>query len=688
MWLTTLALSSLMGLMGAQAQEATYEELMARGLELARERQWEQAEQVLHGAAEKSPSAFAPHLEIGKIELVLQKPRDALAAFDRARELAPDEISVYLLRSAALVALDREAEAARDLETALAKAPEEAAPRHAVALAAMGAHRPDIAAQALAPFVREPERADATLLGLYGAALTESGRYAEALALLERSLAAEPDQPATSFYLGQSYQRLGRHEEAVAAFRKGIALPPPDNIRFVLGMSESQIRLGRLDEAGRELETLLSRHPRAARGWFLIGLIEAEKKRYTEAASDFEKAITHGYRNAECYLNLGMAQASAGRREEALANLDLALERNPDLAAAYYYKGVLLLGGGEARRAVDPLERAASLEPDEPRTYLALAEAYLGLHHIPQALAAADKVTGIDDLAARAYYYKGLAYHDTDKYAEAEEAYRNAIARGADSAEVYLNLARALFALAKPEEALQSIGEALRRTPDDPEARLLKGKAHLELRQNDLALEELTLGLEKLPDDADGWFQKGIAESRTNHLSQAVTDWRRALALDPKLLAAYYRLGNALLRTGEAEEGRRFLEEFKVRSARAERREQEDAKAETAVSEALQLWGKGREREALELFEQAMAISPQNRLPYLYLSDFYLLSGQAAEAESVLLRGIEQLPEEVSLHEALLTLYEDRGERDKAEAQRKRLRELSKKRATARPSNP
>ena len=51
-------------------------------------------------------------------------------------------------------------------------------------------------------------------------------RYEEALPWLERSLAVTPGTGRTHFALAVAYQKLGRSEEAKAAFAKGLELRP------------------------------------------------------------------------------------------------------------------------------------------------------------------------------------------------------------------------------------------------------------------------------------------------------------------------------------------------------------------------------------------------------------------------------------------------------------------------------
>ena len=269
-------------------------------------------------------------------------------------------------------------------------------------------------------------------------------------------------------------------------------MPPPDNVRFELGVVEAELQLGRQERARTHLHSLLERHPRVARGWFLQGGITASEGRHEEAARAFESAIEYGHQSAPTYLNLAVAQLSKGDRNGARRNLETALEKDPNLAAAHYYIGILAFKDGDTRQAVALLERAASLEPDEGRTYLALAEAYVKTRRFEDAQKAATTAAAASaELAPRALYWKGLAHHESIQYPQAEASYREAIALGLDDAEVHLNLGRALYAMAKHEESLVAVGDALERRPEQGEAHLLQGKIQTELRDYEAALFHL-----------------------------------------------------------------------------------------------------------------------------------------------------------------------------------------------------
>lgn len=654
------------------------DELVAEGARLIEENRLTEAEAVLRRAADAEPKASAPHVLLARLYLLQNQPQLALERADRALGLDRGDSLASFLRGEALMQLGRFDEALLELAAALEKNPDDVGSRKAYALASLRANEPARAVDALRPLVEEDPGGgeDPAALAMYGASLAELGRDEEAIPPLEKALRAEPGQPQALFFLAKALLATGRYRAAADRFQEGLSFPPPQNIRFILGLAEARLELEERDEARRLLEALLLRHPRVARAWYLRGLIDAELGSYADAQSHFQKALEHGHGTADTYLNLGIALASLEDSEAALESIERALELNPALAAAHYYKGLLLFHRGDMLAAVESLERAASIEPEEARTFLALAEVYMSLHRVPQALEAAEKASQSEALAARALYWKGLAHHESIEYLEAEEAYRASIAQGLDTAAVHLNLARALYAMAKHPEALDAVNQALERTPEAGEAHLLKGKILMEQREYETALAHLERATTTMPENADAWYRKGVVESRQNHYQQAIADWRKALELDPELLDVYYRLGNALVRTGKAEEGEKLLSEFQRRSTEADQKEHQTAQVRTTIRRGIELADQGRDAEALENFHQAMEIDPENPLGYLHLAEFLAVRGRVPEAERVLRDGLNRLPTHLSLHEALLSLYLGSGNRAGAEAQRRRIEEL------------
>ncbi|CAO3434249.1 tetratricopeptide repeat protein [Azospirillum doebereinerae] len=120
------------------------------------------------------------------------------------------------------------------------------------------------------------------------------GEHERALPLLARSVesaeAAGTPDPDALFNLAIVLHVLLRTEEAIAAYRRAVALRPdfPDAEHQ---LSEALQGIGRIGEALAVLDILLARHPHHARGWRQRGDIEAALGRPGAAVGFYEMAL-------------------------------------------------------------------------------------------------------------------------------------------------------------------------------------------------------------------------------------------------------------------------------------------------------------------------------------------------------------------------------------------------------------
>lgn len=636
----------------------SHEQLLAEARRLAEEERWSEAERVFRQAARADPTSPLPFLELGELFLRRGQPLEALQDIDRALERSPADFRTLFLRGLALMQLGKFPEAALELATALEKKPDDISCRQTLALAHLRSGDPAKAAETVAPLL-ESDSHDPAVQALYGNALAQLGRNAEAIPYLEKAVELDPERVQAPFFLGQS-----------------------------LLAAESAVRLGRLSQAMRLLTSLLERHPRAAAAWYLKGLVQAEERKYKEAASSFQKSIDSGYAHPDAYLNLGIALDATGDRQAAHAAIDQSLERDPQRPAAHYYKALLTLQDGEALRQNGPnpfrvevikhLDRAASLVR-QPSLFVALGEAYLQIKEYGRVIEAASKATTSPRVAPQAHFLMGVAQHKWRRYDEAEASYKEAIKAGLDTAELYLNLGRMYLATSRFEESKAALASAFERDPDSGAAHLQMGVANIRLGDYETALRYLERATELLPADPEVWYQEGVAEAQLGRSEAALASWRRTLELDPERTSAYFRLGQELVRLGETEEGKRLLAEFQKRSEREKQEEQLDERLKAILRTA---WGYADERrdsEALAAFKKSLELAPNAPHPYLLLAEFYLSRGETAEAEAILQQGLERLPGNIAMHKLLITAYDLAGDQAAAEAAKKRLDALTRK---------
>jgi choline-sulfatase len=172
----------------------------------------------------------------------------------------------------------------------------------------------------------------------------EDMHFAEAVPLLERVIALEPNLPITYLQLGTALSSLKEYEKAVPILRKAVEMRPDLTVpRYQLGSA--------LFETGD----------------------------FAAAALQFETAVARSPNWPEAHLSLATAYARAGRLTEAIPEYTKVIELRPNHYSAHLLLGRALALTGNPTAAVPNLVKAVELQPKSPEPHAFLADAYLQL---------------------------------------------------------------------------------------------------------------------------------------------------------------------------------------------------------------------------------------------------------------------------------------------------------------------
>jgi arylsulfatase A-like enzyme/Flp pilus assembly protein TadD len=172
----------------------------------------------------------------------------------------------------------------------------------------------------------------------------EDARYQEAIPLLKRVLAEEPNIAVANMQYGMAEARLKNYPDAIPALEKATKLLP-DN-----GM-----------------------------GHYELGLALFETGDWQSAAPQFEAAVTRAPKWADAQFSLAAVYARIDRVPAAIEHLDICLELLPDHYRANLLRGRLLSLLGKPDEALPNLQKAAEVAPDSREAHLFLADAYAQL---------------------------------------------------------------------------------------------------------------------------------------------------------------------------------------------------------------------------------------------------------------------------------------------------------------------
>ena len=210
---------------------------------------------------------------------------------------------------------------------------------------------------------------------------------------------------------GAALAGLERFEDAVAAYRRAIALKP-DYADAFNNLGNALCEIGKLDEAERALRQAVELRPRWAQCHTNLGLVYKHQARFADAEMAHREAIATGPGLADAYNNLGeISFCCLGRLEDA----EEGICAHAIVLNEHYARGLRQLGNDISRRKADwmrqrqPGRQAIALKPRFACAYNALGNVLL---------------------------------FDFGRFQFAEEAFRTAISLRPHFAEAFSNLTR------------------------------------------------------------------------------------------------------------------------------------------------------------------------------------------------------------------------------------------------------
>lgn len=437
---------------------------------------------------------------------------------------------------------------------------------------------------------------------------------------LEGAVAAAEDDGAAREELATLYGRMGQlyylyayDDAARAAFENARRLAPGDpHWPYYLGVLHE--RRGELDEAARELRSVLERRPGDVPTLLRLGEVALADHRLDDAEEHYRTALEAGAGAAARY-GLGRIALERGEADTAADLLERVIEEHPDSGPVHYQLGLayrqlreldrarehLARRGGEPPAFEDPLvdglgllaaggavhmdrgnralardrpedavahyRRAVEEAPGDRRAREALASALARSGRADEALELYRELVREDDASAVAHYNLGRLLADRGDLEDAVTQLRRAVELAPDFGNAHYNLATALDRWGRTEEALEAASRAIEAQPEDRGSRLLLARLLGRAGHHDRAEDELRTLLEADADDSEALLAlAAVLEARASALGQAgryaeaAAAYDRVVELAPGDASGHFGRATALLLAGEDAEARARLE--------------------------------------------------------------------------------------------------------------------------------
>lgn len=417
------------------------------------------------------------------------RPADALEAVEEAIRLKPERAGLHMLRGVLLDANRRDADALASFQRAWALDPDDVV--NAYLLADALSTRPS----------EPPERQLASLLAAIGSDVGTSTRRAPFIqvGLIDDSASEAPQFSRAAYADGVAALANGRYEEAIGLFRAAMVRDPlvVDHVARSgpAARGVSALRQGQTTDAVADLEAAVAAAPSSSEARRLLGVAHATAGNVDASLKWLAEAIRVAPADERAHIAMGRVLMEAGRIEEAERILLDTLRILPASGRARWALADLYELTGRDADGIDQLEQAATLTMIAGKTALLLrlasfAHELLDEERVISAFTRQTRLMRNNPLAHRSL---GLAYHRAGRDVEAlvellvsshlgqedaetlavmgqihlnagrltmaETMLRRAVAIAPDSAPARYALSRTLLGLHKEEEGQHQLAE-------------------------------------------------------------------------------------------------------------------------------------------------------------------------------------------------------------------------------------
>ncbi|HEX8723326.1 MAG TPA: tetratricopeptide repeat protein [Pyrinomonadaceae bacterium] len=546
--------------------------------------EFDRAASELESALELSPRDYDVAYTLGLAHLKRRRLPEARAVYDRMVAQLGEHPQLRVLLGRAYRETGFLAESIEEFRRALALDPRFPRAHYYLGLTYLlkdGADRlDDAAAEFKVELAANPEEFFANYY--LGVVYVIQRKWEPAIALLEKASRAQPSNPDPYFHLGQAYQSVERHAEAVEALKKSIALNPSlshndyqvTTAHYRLG--QSLLKVGRQEEGERELQTAsdlksqsVARDKQKTEAYLGAANLNEPNAKLPEMTSpegvvadpaELDERTKAALAERESYLtrvlasahnDVGLLRAEAGDFGGAAVQFAAAARLNPRLEGVDFNLGLAAYKAERYAEAVAPLERELAARPSNVQARQLLGMSYFAAGDFARASGHLSQVAAARPTDLGVNYTLALALVKQGKAEEANAHIRRMVEANGNSPQLHILLGRAYYEQGDTAKSLEELGQALALDPRTPLAHYYSGMIHLKAGRFEEAGREFEAEIALNPADLEARYHLGFVLLARQDSARGIRLMREVVRSKPDFADARYELGKALLQSGD-----------------------------------------------------------------------------------------------------------------------------------------
>lgn len=454
--------------------------------------------------------------------------------------------------------------------------------------------------------------------------------YASADKWLTRSVEGDPNNPLALYLLGRTKYNEQHFEEAVRYLSDCLKLDPK-NVKAETNLGLAYERLGKPEDALEAYRAAIALDTgKESEPYSHVGALLLETGRPNDAIPYLLQAIGLAPQDALAHRNLGKAYLVSNQLEKAQGELEKAAGIDPQNGPTHFLLAEVYRKRGQTDQAVAETKRYAELtgghsSPDDP---LHEARSLIESNHLPDAEQALIRYLDIHKNSAEGHYLLGYVLFRLQKAKESLAEYTVAATFRTPTAQDLEVVGADYVLLQDYRDADKWFTKSLEWDPNNIQTLYYLGRAKYNENRFDEAIAVFLKCLRLDPRNVKAEDNLGLSYEALGRMDDAIVAYRTAISwqTDPKSRNSgpYIDLGNILVENDRSAEAVPYLIEALQISP-------QDLRAHRALGKAyLHL---NRLEEAQTEFEKCVELAPESAPTHFMLAQVYRKRGLSAKAK-------------------------------------------------------
>jgi len=168
--------------------------------------------------------------------------------------------------------------------------------------------------------------------------------------------------------------------------------------------------------------------------------------------------------------------------------------------------------------------------PNQPHAHFVLAKNLIDVPDLNAALESMNRSIGLDPKMSESYFYRGNIYYGQENYAAALNDYLKAVELNPKYSEAYYNIGVTYNTTNKFQESIEPLTKAINMTPNEYMYQT-RASSCFNLRRLQEAVDDYSKAIAINPKAGQAYFNRGATYLNMQQKSNACADWKTASAL-------------------------------------------------------------------------------------------------------------------------------------------------------------